>query len=186
MSKFGSVDEKGRPLLLETDTHGAVIKTLKKLERLGYIENYQESFKKKSRLILPKLAFANTDLKEKADIYRIQFQRTGKPINMEDEELRRMFPGVFGKRGIINSQGYKIEKGENGELVINYGKKRKSRTSQEIATQEKENQEIQREPSLRERVNAGITLEEQREFVQKVIEGNGQEDDAPPKDMEKE
>ena len=171
MSKFGNVDEKGRPLLLETDTHGVVRKTLMKLEKLGYIEDYSENLKRSSRLILPKLAFANTDFKEKTDIYNIKFQRTEKPMDLENSELRRMFPGVFGTRGIINSQGYNIKYGENGELVIDYGKGKPK--TKEPLMQEQDKSSEQREPSLRERVKADISLEEQRDFVNQVIEENG-------------
>lgn len=168
MSKFGSVDEKGNPLLLETDTHGSVRKTLMKLAKLGYIEIDSETLKKSSRLILPKLAFANTDFKEKTDIYNIKFRRTEKPMDIENSEFKKMFPGVFGTRGIINSQGYKIEYGENGELVIDYGKG-KSKTKESL-TQEQNKSSEQREQSLRERVKTDISLEEQRDFVKKVIE----------------
>ncbi len=188
MSKFGNVDEKGRPLLLETDTHGVVRKTLMKLEKLGYIEDYSENLKRSSRLILPKLAFANTDFKEKTDIYNIKFQRTEKPIDLENSELRRMFPGVFGTRGIINSQGYNIKYGENGELVIDYGKGKPK--TKEPLMQEQDKSSEQREPSLRERVKADISLEEQRDFVNQVIEENGidgnKNRDESQKDVEKE
>lgn len=186
MSKFGNVDEKGSPLLLETETHGVVRKTLMKLEKLGYIEDYSENLKRSSRLILPKLAFANTDFKEKTDIYNIKFQRTEKPIDLENSELRRMFPGVFGTRGIINSQGYNIKYGENGELVIDYGKGNPK--TKEPLMQEQDKSSEQREPSLRERVKADISLEEQRDFVKKVMEEKqiGENRDESQKDVEKE
>lgn len=103
MSKFGSLDEKGKPLTLETDTHGMVRKTIQKLTEMGYIQNYSETYLRQSTLLLPKLAFANKDIGKKTDVYNIRFQRTDKPIDLEDENLRRLFPMVFSKRGIISN-----------------------------------------------------------------------------------
>lgn len=93
MSKFDGRDKQGNPITLETDTHGIVRKTFQTLQRLGYIDHYEETFLKDRRLVGPKLALGNTkDLAEKVPIYNLKFQRTDKPIDFEDEQIRRAFP----------------------------------------------------------------------------------------------
>jgi len=87
LSKESGFDKKGNPITYETDTHGVVQKTFRKLRDLGYIENYEETFLKNSHLILPKLAFGNTEaLKKKSEVFNIKFQRTDKPIDFSDPD----------------------------------------------------------------------------------------------------
>lgn len=57
MTKFDAVDKKGRPITLETDSHGIIRKTFQALSELGYLQNYEEKYVKDSSLIMEKLAF---------------------------------------------------------------------------------------------------------------------------------
>ena len=125
MAKFDSYDKKGKSVTIETDSHGMVRSTLKKLEQLGYLENYEERFLKKTRLILPKLAFANTDFKKDVDIYNIKFQRTDKSFDFADPEFRKMFPIVFSARGLLATKGYSIEMDKDGKPCIVYGENKR-------------------------------------------------------------
>ena len=59
LTKFDAKDKNGEDLTFETKTHGINQKTFKKLQELGYIKDYEESFYKESHLLLPKLAFLN-------------------------------------------------------------------------------------------------------------------------------
>lgn len=156
MTKFDSVDKKGRPVTLETDSHGIIRKTFQALSELGYLQNYEETYLRQSSVILPKLAFGNTEIGEKTSIYNMKFQRTGKKIDFDDPEFRKKFPIVFSKRGIIAKQGYEITEDENGVLTINY-------------TPKKEDKRIPRESTLRQRVKVETSLEEQSAFAQRFM-----------------
>lgn len=108
MTKFDSVDKKGRPITLETDSHGIVRKTFQALSELGYLQNYEEKYVKDSLLIIEKLAFGNIGIGEKIQMYNMRFQKADKKIDFEDPEFRKRFPMVFSKRGILAKQGYEI------------------------------------------------------------------------------
>lgn len=119
MSKFGREDKKGNLLTYSTTSHGIIRKTFKKLAELGYIENYQEEIKKDSRLILPKLAFGNVKgLKDKVQMYDINFNLSDKELDITDTKFQRAFPMVFGKRGLIQKRGYEIIPDGKGGLTF--------------------------------------------------------------------
>ena len=101
MTKFDRLDKKGNSVTIETNSHGIIRKTFKRLAELGYLENYQESLKGKSHLILEKITTGNMDIRKQTEMYTMQFQKTDKQIDFEDENFRRLFPAVFGVRGII-------------------------------------------------------------------------------------
>ncbi|MCI9366290.1 MAG: hypothetical protein HFJ54_07205 [Clostridia bacterium] len=176
MSKFDGVDKKGNPTTMETDTHGPIRKTLGKLEELGYIKNYNETQIGRKRLIVEKLAFLNGDIKGKTDIYNITFERTDKKVNFEDETLRKAFPAVFSKRGIIVKKGYRIEADENGVLTIEYPKK-KDRKKAEVAKTLKDN-------TIRKELRVEISEEAQRDFSRRFMD-NQKEDKGKNKDFTK-
>ena len=184
MSKFDRTDRKGNPITIETDSHGIVRKTFKKLSELGYIENYQETFKKKSLLLLPKLAFANGNIGDKTDIFNMQFQKSEKVLDFEDENLRRMFPMVFSKRGILETAGYTLESQENGEVSINYNKeKRKAnkKMAKEVArTNEVETQEGEKQ-GIKERYKSDLSLEEQKARTEQILRDQVSEKDTGEK-----
>lgn len=169
LSRFNPKDKNGERITFETDSHDVVKRVIQKLESKGYLQNYEEKELKKSRLILPKLAFGNTDLKEKIQIYNMKFQLSDKEIDFESPEIRKMFPGVFGKRGIIAKEGYKIERDEEGTPYINYGKRKKK-----IETTENRGEQ-RKDKGLKERINSGISQEEQLKYVIGVIEKNGEQ-----------
>ena len=164
MTKFDVNDKKGNPITLETDSHGTIRSTFKKLNNMGYLQNYQENYMKDKRFILAKLAFGNFKLSEliKKDAkYNIKFQRTEKQIDFEDPEFRKMFPLVFSKKGILERQGYKIETNTEGIPTIKYNiAKEKS----------KHNENYQKEGNLRDEIKVDISPEEQKDTVKKFIE----------------
>jgi len=158
MSKFASQNFKGINPTFETDTHSILQKTFKNLESLGYINNYSEAFKKTSNLIGPKLAMGNLkNLTEKTDFYNVQFNISDKPINLNDENLRKAFPLVFNnKHGILNK--YNLVQNYDGSLEIDYNPEKSF------------NELDKKEPTsctLKEELKKDSpTLEEQKEFMQ--------------------
>lgn len=160
LTKFKPRDKRGREITFETDTHGINQKTFRKLQELGYIKGYEERFLKNTRLILPKLAFGNiSGIKKKVKMYNVKFQLTGKTLNLEDEDLRRYFPMVFGeKNGIIARRGYNFIKEQDGSLTIDYNPKE--------PYIERKVFPIKRNKDLKESLAEGSpSLEEQRKFV---------------------
>ena len=155
MSKASGKDKNGNPITYETDSHGIVQRAFQTLAKLGYIDNYQETYLKESRLIFPKLAFGNLQgLKKKKAVYNIQFQRTDKSIDFEDAKLRRLFPAIFSKRrGLLAKRDYQIVQNPDSTLSIDYHsnqKKAKIETKQE---------------AFRQTLQEGMpTLEEQQEY----------------------
>lgn len=133
LSKYEPRDRKGIQNNFQTITHSVNIKTFRTLEKLGYIENLQEEYYKKSRFVLEKLVFGNTkNLFEKKDFYKISFNRTDKVVDLEDENLKKHFGMVFNeKRGLYSKIKYKIIN-KNGELTIDF-KNSKNNKNQEIA-----------------------------------------------------
>ena len=134
ISKLNRIDKKGNTIQFETDTHSVVQKAIKKLESVGFIENYFEEPKKtsfthknmESRLILPKLAFGNVKgLTEKTPIYNVKFQLGEKKIDINDPNLQKVFPGVFSKkRGLLAKYNYNIIQNPDGTLSIDYHAKK--------------------------------------------------------------
>lgn len=161
MSKIDGLDKTKSQVTIETDSHGIIRKTFQTLSEHGYIQNYEEKFLKKSHLILPKVAFANGELGKKTDIYNMKFQRTEKPIDFEDEEFRKMFPMVFSKRGLLEKQGYTIERNEDGVFEINYTRKGK---------EHKEAKAVRKNEPLRERIKVELSLNKQRQVVEKFMQ----------------
>lgn len=157
MTKFDSNTNNGNPIIIQTDSHGIIRKTFQKLAELGYLQNYEETYLKDSYLLLPKLAFGNTDINTKVPIYNMRFQRTEKAIDFDDSNFQKMFPMVFAQRGILGKQGYEIQKKENGEIFINY----KKRKSKEPTTK--------KSPSIRDTIKQPISLESQRNYVQQIL-----------------
>ena len=164
LTKFDAKDKQGRPLTLETDSHGIIRNTFQKLNELGYLQNYHETQIRDSRLILPKLAFANTDLKSKVPMYNITFEKTDKEINFDESEFQRMFPLVFSKRGLLAKQGYTLERDEEGRIRINYKKRE----------QKEESKENLNRRDIREEVKVDISQEEQKEFVKSFKKSENQ------------
>ena len=105
VSKFKPYNSKGEEHTFQTFSHRINQKTFRKLRDLGYIKDYEDKFWKKKRIALAKLGFGNPkDAMKKEDIYDIRFKLTGKPMDLEDPELRRYFPMVFSDRFRNNCQ----------------------------------------------------------------------------------
>lgn len=165
VSKFPSHDKYGNEIVYETDTHGINQKTFRKLQELGYIKDYEESFKKNTRLILPKVAFGNfKELNKMVKIYNIKFSLTGKAVDLEDENLRRYFPMVFGtKKGIIASKGYNFTREEDSSLTIEY--------KPEQPYIKEKNKRRTREGILKRVRKGAPSLEEQKIYIQEIQKG---------------
>lgn len=160
MTKFDINDKQGKPITLETDSHGIIRNTLQKLSELGYLQNYEEKHLKDRKLVLAKLAFSNNNFSQLVPMYNMKFQKTGKQIDFDDPEFRKMFPLVFSKRGILARQGYMIERNEEGIPTIKYGEKRKNGVH---------NENIQNENKFREEIEVDISPEEQNKMVERFI-----------------
>lgn len=164
MSKFDGKDKKGNSLTYSTVSHGITRKTFKKLAELGYIENYQEQFKKDSRLIIPKLAFGNVKgLDEKVQMYDISFNLSNKELDITSQELQKSFPIVFGRKGLIQKRGYEIIPDEKGGLTYRIEKNEYTNLY---------NKEEQRENKLKETLKGeGVpTYEQQADNSKKFME----------------
>lgn len=161
MSKFEIYDKNGNLITLETDSHGMIRNTFQKLNELGYLQNYQERYLKDSHLLLPKLAFANTDIGKKTSIYNMTFQRTEKSIDFEDPNFQKMFPMVFSKRGILAKRGYQIKRDEEGVPFIDYSQGKQKTPSMT---------NVPKKEMIRESAKVDISLEEQRNFVNHIID----------------
>lgn len=174
ITKFDAKTNSKNPITIQTDSHGIIRNTFLKLAELGYLQNYEETKLKDRYLVLPKLAFGNTDIKTKVPIYNMRFQRTDKPIDFKDPEFQKMFPMVFAKRGILEKCNYEIERKENGEYVINYSKK-----TPKIHPKKEEE-------SLRDSVKSGISLDDQKKCIERFL--NESQPPLPPlppnKDMD--
>ena len=170
MSKASGKDADGNPITFETDSHGIVQKAFQTLASLGYIDNYQETYLKQSRLIFPKLAFGNLKgLKEKKAVYNIQFQRTDKPIDLEDAKLRRLFPAIFSKRrGLLAKRNYQIVQNSDGTLSIDYHPE-----SMQAKTETKQ-------VAFRQELQEGMpSLEEQKEYAIEQQQEKGKDETIP-------
>lgn len=134
MSKFNKMNKKSQINNFSTVSHGITRKTFKKLAKLGYIENYEEEYKKDSNLLLPKLLFGNFKaLKDKVQMYDIKFNLTDKPLDLSDKNLQKVFPAVFGSKGVIQKYGYQIiNDGEEPGFKIQYPEKNTIKTNDEI------------------------------------------------------
>lgn len=122
LSKMPYLDENGVPFSFETDSHGAIRKSLMNLQKLGYIQNYQESFLKNSHLIAPKLAVGNfKGIKDTVEMYHINFDRTDKPIDLYDKNLQKSFPLVFSKKsGLFVKNNFDLIKNDDGSFSVDY------------------------------------------------------------------
>ena len=133
ISRESAIDKNGELITFETDTHKKNTEAIKKLEELGYIQNYKEEFKKKSGLTIAKLAFGNVkgaidsvNPMKKEYMYNIKFQLTDKQINLDDEELRKQFPVIFDfNEGLIANQNISLNKTPEGQWKMNYNKRSK-------------------------------------------------------------
>lgn len=163
MTKVSNVDNKGNDVIYETDTHGINRKTFKKLEELGYLKDYEEKLWKKSRIILPKLAFGNLkDLNKKVDIYNIKFKLTEKKIDINDTKLQKSFPMIFGRKGIISNQGYNLITETDGSLTIDYNAKELYK--KQVSLQQNSRQKLYNE------LRRGVpSLEEQKKYAQQIL-----------------
>lgn len=126
VSKMPYLDKNGVPLSFETDSHGVIRKSLMNLQKLGYIQNYQESFLKDSHLIVPKLAIGNfKGIKDTVQLYHINFNRTDKPIDFHDKNLQKAFPLVFSeKSGLLAKNNFDLIKNDDGSFSIDYNSDR--------------------------------------------------------------
>lgn len=122
LSKMPYLDENGVPFSFETDSHGVIRKSLMNLQKLGYIQNYQESFLKNSHLIAPKLAVGNfKGIKDTVEMYHINFDRTDKPIDLYDKNLQKSFPLVFSKKsGLFAKNIFDLIKNDDGSFSVDY------------------------------------------------------------------
>ena len=69
ISKLDKLNKKGEMVNYQIESHGAIRTTLKKLKQMGIITDYAEEYKRKSKLIIEKLAMGNrASLKNKEDI----------------------------------------------------------------------------------------------------------------------
>jgi len=152
ISKFDNKDKKGNPITLRTQSHGVIVKTLKALNEAGYLQNFEEHSVKNKRVILPKLAFSNSEINNKVPIHDMSFQISDKPIDFEDEEFKKMFPMVFSKRGVLASQGYKIMKDDNSEIQIAHAEE-ECETKKGLMKK------------FKNRLSAGISQRKQNEFA---------------------
>lgn len=162
MTKFDAKDKNGDLQTIETDSHGIIRNTFQKLSELGYLQNYNEKYLRDSKLILPKLAFANGQINKNVPIYNMTFQRTDKPIDFDDPEFRKMFPMVFSKRGILAKRGYTIKKDAEGRLEIDYGKGKKIEKTPTIPTR--------RTSNFREEIRVEESLESQKEKIEQFMQ----------------
>lgn len=77
-------DSKGNIINYNTISQGLTVKLLKDLEKLGYIENLECTFCKKSNLFFEKLLIGNNSKsKNKKNMYNITFNVTDKQISDE-------------------------------------------------------------------------------------------------------
>lgn len=181
MTKFDTYDKKGNPQTIETDSHGIIRNTFQKLSELGYLQNYNEKHIKDSRLILPKLAFANTEINKKVPIYNMTFQKSLNQIDFEDPNFRKMFPMVFSKRGILAKRGYTLKKDAEGRIEIDYGKGRKREDKPVVLAPRRDN--------IRERVRIEESLEEQKRKIEQYMQSQSRENDGQikmPEDRDEE
>ena len=166
LSRLESQNNKGMPIKYQTDSHGITRKTFKALEKLGYIENYEEEYKKDSKEILPKLAFGNfKGLSEKQKVYTISFQKTSKPIDLEDEKLKKMFPLIFSKRGLIARRNFEITRNKEGNLVMT-----RNKNKEETGT--KTRKKFSKRKLREEMKKDAPTLEEKKAHIEKLREEN--------------
>lgn len=165
LSKFEQFDKKGNKLTFETLTHRINQKTFKTLRDLGYIDNYEETYKKDSNLIVAKLAFGNIKgIKNKNQMYNLTFTKTEKPVDINDEKLRKSFPIVFSKRkGILANKDYGIIQKPDGTLEIDYSKKERN---QENIT------EVKKEQFIKELKEGTKSLNEQNEYSKELQDKN--------------
>ena len=154
ISKFQSDKLNEFNPTFETDTHSLLQKTFKNLEKTGYINNYSETFFKKSNLIASKIALGNfRDLGKSTDFYNVKFNISDKKIDLNDENLHKVFPLVFStKYGILNKYG--IIQNPNGSYQIDY-KNKYPFNLRNIS--DKKN-------SFKEKYNSNISLESQHDF----------------------
>ena len=166
ISKLNKTDKNGELIQYETDSHSIVQKTFKKLSSIGLLTDYTETPKKnffnknkdkRSHLILPKLAFGNLKgLKEQISIYNIKFKLGNKKVDINDPDLQRIFPLVFGKKGLLTRYNYSIIQNPDGTLSIDYNSKEKAKEDNYV---NKDDSSFKKE--LRE---ASPTLQEQKAF----------------------
>ena len=154
ISKFQSDKLNANTPTFETDTHSFLQKTFKNLEESGYINNYSETFLKKSNLIASKIALGNfKDLGKSTDFYNVKFNISDKPIDLNDENLHKTFPLVFStKYGILNKYG--IVQNPDGSYQIDYKNKYPFNHTN---TDNIKN-------TFKEKYNSNISLESQRDF----------------------
>ena len=169
LSKFKPYNEKGEEKTFETLSHGINQKTFRKLQDLGYIKDYEDKFKKKSRIPLSKLAFGNIKgIMKEEDMYDIKFKLTGKPLDLEDSKLRKCFPMVFGeKNGIIAKRGYNFKREKDGSLTIDYKPKEPYMEKKTFPHRRNKDNNMKKE------LTKGVqSLEEQREAAIERMERN--------------
>lgn len=132
----------GELLTFETETHEINAETIEKLQELGYVQDYEKTFKKKSRLILEKLGFGNIkgvvrslnpkNKDEEKDMYNIKFKLTDKPMDLNDEKLRNNFLGIFdSKNGLMAKKDISLQEASDGSWQINYKRGLKEESSKD-------------------------------------------------------
>lgn len=122
ISKLDKLNKKGEIINYKIESHGAIRTTLKKLKQMGIITDYAEEYKRKSKLIIEKLAMGNrASLKNKEDMYNIKFKIGEKRLDFDDPEFRKNFKLIFSeKSGLLAKRNWDVILQEDGTYGINY------------------------------------------------------------------
>lgn len=120
IANLNDKSEKGETIKYKTITHSANLKTLKWLYKEGYIDNYEEQYKRDSRLIIAKIGFGNFNFTEKKEMWEASFTKTDKEIDFNDENMRKRFPMCFARKGIMAKKEWGLYKDEEGKFHIDY------------------------------------------------------------------
>lgn len=179
LSKINSLPENLKGKRIETDTHGIVSSTFKKLNDLGIISDLSVEPKtnllgkqKKSSHLIEKLAIGNVNPKNlfinKENIEKVSFSLANE-VNINDKKLKETFPFVFGKEGskkhigILAKYGWKIINNPDGSLSIDYGSKKKNR-GEETLLLEAPSHNNEHDNFIQSLKDNNLTLDKQAEF----------------------
>ena len=165
VSKLDRFDKKGNTITYETESHGPIRSTLKKLNQMGIIKNYSEHYKRNSRFIVEKLAMGNTDsIKNKEEMYDIKFELGDNKIEFENPEFRKNFKLIFSeKSGLLIKKNWDLVLSEDGSYSIDYN-------AQESFLKRINRQLDKGTGSLKDIKQEVITLEEQKQFIENLLE----------------
>lgn len=185
LSKINSLPENLRFKRIETNTHGIVSSTFRKLCNLGIIndltiepETNLFGKQKRSSHFIEKLAIGNANPKDlfinKENIEKVSFSLANE-VDINDKKLRETFPFVFGKEGskthigILAKYGWKIINNPDGSLSIDYGSKVKNKGTETLLLENPSHNKEHNDfiESLKEN---NLTLDKQSKFSKDFIE----------------